>query len=545
MCQGERKRCDGWHQIACRSPQDDGPGARVNDETPNEEPKATERNRMAIHIEDAAHSRLVEGIAVQLSLDPLFLQPEELQRPEILATIALFVADEPVARRFRELEAQAEHTGMAIQPALVAVVQEAAAPQATIPDPRGEQLYDGLLIMPLLPSAILAQLSVVLYAHRSNVRRYESALDELVLNRRIFRSVTSGISIASATDPELPLTYVNPAFEVISGYSFEEVQGKNCRFLQGSDNDQPGLVLVREAIREQRKTVAVLKNYRKDGTPFWNELSISPVFDRTGKLTHFVGIQNDVTERVAFEEALRESEKLATAGRLAASIAHEINNPLEAVTNLLYLAQAEEVSVPVRNYLRHADQELRRVALLTSQSLRFYKQSSRPEAVRPGDLLSAVLDLYAAKIESAGIHVEARDRYEGSIVCYGSEIRQVISNLVRNALEAMKDGGDRLLVRIRPGRSWKTSLRGVTITIADTGEGMSRETQGKLFDAFYTTKGISGTGLGLWVSKEIIQRHHGRLALKSRQCGSRTGTVFSLFLPYQAATPEEKEVSHA
>jgi PAS domain S-box-containing protein len=219
-----------------------------------------------------------------------------------------------------------------------------------------------------------------LYAHRAFARRYQSALEELHLNRRIFRSVTSGISVANAQMDDLPLMYVNPAFEVMTGYSLEEVQGRNCRFLQGSERNQPGLTLIREALRDQREVTAIIKNFRKDGTSFWNELSLSPIRNRDGEVTHFVGIQTDVTARMEFEAALRESEKLAAVGRLASSIAHEINNPLESVMNLLYLAQRETDPSQVMTYLGQADKQVQRVSLITSQSLRFYRQSSKPQA---------------------------------------------------------------------------------------------------------------------------------------------------------------------
>lgn len=302
---------------------------------------------------------------------------------------------------------------------------------------KGKQ-FDGVLVLPQVPTIVLAQLSVILYAHRSTILRYESALDELHLNRRIFRSVTSGISVADARHPDLPLLYVNPASEVITGYSLEEIAGKNCRFLQGQERDQPARVLVREAIRDQRPTVAILRNYRKDGSSFSNELSMSPIFDREGNLTHYVGIQNDVTARVSFEDALRESEKLAATGRLAASIAHEINNPLEAITNLLFLARQGRGDGEKDHYLDQAQDELRRVSSLTTQSLRFYRQTSQPRAVRVSDIAQAVLDMYSAKLKAAAIDAHLESRSEDSIVCLDSELRQVISNLVSNAMDAMK-----------------------------------------------------------------------------------------------------------
>jgi two-component system sporulation sensor kinase C len=274
----------------------------------------------------------------------------------------------------------------------------------------------------------------------------------------------------------------------------------------------------------------VLKNYRKDGSSFWNELALSPIRNREGKLTHFVGIQMDITARVEFEAALRQGEKLAAVGRLASSIAHEINNPLESVMNLLYLAQQEPELPAVMSYLSQADREVQRVALITSQSLRFYRQSSKPQAVHCGTLLETVLDLYESRAENSHVKIEHRERSHQAIVCLESEIRQVLNNLVRNAIEAMKHGG-RLLIRSRDAVNWKTGAKGVVLTIADTGTGISSQTLAQLYKPFFTTKGAAGTGLGLWISSEIVARHQGTLRVRSSSEPGLSGTIFTLFLP--------------
>ncbi len=496
-----------------------------------------ERTQMAIHLEDATNRRLIEGLAVQLNLVPVFMDDASPRDCEEVSKMALIVADEKAASQYRDLPTPQDRPEESLQPALVAVVSPSYAESTLLPRKSRKQPYDGILVLPQVPGIVLAQLSVILYAHRAAVKRFGSALEELHLNRKIFRSVTSGISIATASEPDLPLTYVNPAFEVITGYSLEDIAGRNCRFLQGEERDQPGRTLLTEAIAEQRSTVAILKNFRKDGTPFWNELSMSPIFDRDGKLSHYVGIQNDVTARVAFEEALRESEKLAATGRLAASIAHEINNPLEAVTNLLYLAKQEEEVKQKNEYLESAEEELKRVASLTTQSLRFYRQSSHARAVRAVDMIRAVLGVYSVKLGVLGLRVECRDRSEDSVVCLESEIRQVLSNLVRNAMEAMRDCCGPLVIRTRRATQWSTGTEGIAITVADSGTGMSEETCKRLFQAFYTTKEEHGTGLGLWLSQEIIERHRGSLAFRSSQNPAHRGSVFVLFLPFQAINP--------
>ncbi len=391
---------------------------------------------------------------------------------------------------------------------------------------------DACITLPQDPAALLAQLSVILYAHRAFARRYQSAMEELRLNRRIFRSVTSGISVADATKPDMPLTYVNPAFEVMTGYSLEEVVGRNCRFLQRNERDQPGVALLRRAIANREQTTAVLRNFRRDGTSFWNELVISPIRNRDGELTHYVGIQNDVTARMEFEAALRQSEKLAAVNRLAATMAHEINNPLESVMNLLFLAQHESDPQRLKHYISEADNEVRRIAVITTESLRFYRQSTRPRAVDCDDLLTSVLDLYAPKLSRFNIAVVHTRRAHAPVVCLESEVRQVVSNMVRNAIDAMRADAGRLEVRTRVRTGWKTGLRGVSLTFADTGSGMSTETQQKLFTPFFTTKGYAGTGLGLWVSSNIVERHRGHIAVRSSQNPRHPGTVFTVFLPF-------------
>jgi PAS domain S-box-containing protein len=491
---------------------------------------------VGILIHDPVNRRLVEGASIHLELVPEILEEGSLDVAS-LSRYELIVAEEALAREIRRSllsrdEGVHGEAGV-IAPAVIAVRYPGFEPEEHAAGNSVDASFEGILKLPMQPGPVAAQRSLILYAHRAFARRYQSALEELHLNRRIFRSVTSGISVANAQMDDLPLMYVNPAFEVMTGYSLEEVQGRNCRFLQGSERNQPGLTLIREALRDQREVTAIIKNFRKDGTSFWNELSLSPIRNRDGEVTHFVGIQTDVTARMEFEAALRESEKLAAVGRLASSIAHEINNPLESVMNLLYLAQRETDPSQVMTYLGQADKQVQRVSLITSQSLRFYRQSSKPQATGASELLESVLDLYESRAEHSRVTIERRERSRASVVCLESEIRQVLNNLVRNAIEAMDPSGGRLLIRTHDATNWKTGVAGVAITIADTGSGISEQTMQKLYKPFFTTKGASGTGLGLWISSEIVARHHGRLLVRSRQRASSSGTVFTLFLPLQ------------
>jgi PAS domain S-box-containing protein len=490
----------------------------------------TETAGVGILIDDPTNRRLLEVASTHLELEPTILSEYTLDA-RALARYELIIIEEALADGIRELLRSREEHGEGLNPALIAVRHA----NASAPGLERVEIsnFDGVLTLPMQPGPVAAQLSLILYAHRAFARRYQSALDELNLNRRIFRSVTSGISVADATLPDLPLTYVNPAFEVMTGYCLEEVMGRNCRFLQGDESNQAGVAAIREAVREQREVTAILKNFRKDGTSFWNELSLSPIRNRSGEVTHFVGIQTDITARVEFEAALRESEKLAAVGRLASSIAHEINNPLESVMNLLFLAQRSEEMPEVMGYLTQADKQLERVSLITQQSLRFYRQSTRKQAVSCRDLIDSVVDLYESRAETANVSIERRERSIQPVLCLESEIRQVLNNLVRNAIEAMLGSGGRLIIRSRDTCSGSSGRRGVAITVADTGSGISAHTMAQLYKPFFTTKGAAGTGLGLWISSEIVARHHGRLQARSRQTPGASGTVFSLFLPFE------------
>jgi PAS domain S-box-containing protein len=255
-----------------------------------------------------------------------------------------------------------------------------------------------------------------------------------------------------------------------------------------------------------------------------------------GTPIRFTGVVLDITERKLAEQALLRTEKLAAVGRLASSIAHEINNPLESITNLLYLARNSEDPEQSREYLALADTELRRASAITTQTLRFHKQSTRPSHITCEDLISSALSFLRSRIVNAGITIEKRKRATRPILCFDGEIRQVVSNLIINAVDAMHPNGGRLIIRSREGQDPATQRPGLILTIADTGCGMSPETLSKIFEPFYTTKGVAGTGLGLWISKEIIERHNGRLSLRSSRRPGHTGTVFTIFLPFEAAT---------
>lgn len=278
-----------------------------------------------------------------------------------------------------------------------------------------------------------------------------------------------------------------------------------------------------------------------------------PVLNAQNQLRWVGAIVMDVSERKRSEEALRRTEKLAATGRLAASIAHEINNPLEAITNLLYLLRRFcRLDDSALNYVTIAEREVHRMSEITQQTLRFYRQSTLPGRATMGDLLDSVLDMYSVRMSTLAISLERRYDINLDLFCFAGEVRQVIANLVSNAIDASVGGG-RLIVRARRSRDWMRPEReGVRITIADSGSGMTREVKERLFEAFFTTKGATGTGLGLWVSQEIIVKHHGIIHVRSQTAekGQGSGTAFQIFLPDNEAlaariTTEEQAAAGA
>jgi signal transduction histidine kinase/CheY-like chemotaxis protein len=228
------------------------------------------------------------------------------------------------------------------------------------------------------------------------------------------------------------------------------------------------------------------------------------------------------------EQALRGSEQLAAAGRLAASIAHEINNPLEAVTNLLFLAKMDEtVGAATRSLLEVADRELQRLSHIAARSLKFYRQRTAPTSTSLEELIESVLFFNEPDLKVRRIMLERRHRPAPPVLCLPGEIQQVMTNLISNAMDALQDRG-RLIVAVRPANDGH-GRSGVSVTVADSGEGMSPATRELLFRPFITTKGDEGTGLGLWVSKGILDKHSSTIQVRSKL---GTGTVFRLFVPF-------------
>jgi PAS domain S-box-containing protein len=296
--------------------------------------------------------------------------------------------------------------------------------------------------------------------------------------------------------------------------------------------DQPGVMEAFEMTRT--RGVDYSRQYRvlqPDRSVRWVESQGKSQVDSRGEVIRIIGVISDVTHRKQSEEAMLRAEKLAIVGRLAASVAHEINNPLEAVANLLFLVTLSDTTETAKEYAGQALDELMRVSMITQQTLKFHRQTGAPKPAMLSELVDAVLTLFRGKLKAARIVSDVRVRDEVSVDCLTGETQQVFANLVSNAIEATPEGG-KLVVRLRQSRDWRAGAgRGMRVTFFDAGVGMSRATMRRIFEPFFTTKAETGTGLGMWVAMQLVERHNGHMNLWSSQRPGASGTAISVFFP--------------
>ena len=381
---------------------------------------------------------------------------------------------------------------------------------------------------------LLAFLAISMFA--SSMARQKTLADSRAdrTTREMAAIVEYSCDAIYSSRPDSTITSWNRAAEHLYGYTAEEAVGLPVARLAPPER--------RDEVKRNREILnggGHVPSYRtermrKDGTRWPVLLSVSPLRNARGEIVGASTIARDISAEKQSEEAIRRSEKLATTGRLAALIAHEINNPLEAVINLLYLARQD--SSHAGEYLTQAEQEVGRVARLAQQTLGFVRDTSSPDSMDPAAIMDEILQLYSRKLEGRQIRVTRRYRNICQISGYSGELRQLLANLLVNAVDAMADGGS-LQVRVATGRDWSSGREGVRITVADNGSGISRDNLRQIFEPFYTTKKDTGTGLGLWVSRGIVEKHGGSIRVRSRVDERATGTVFLIFLP------QEQEIS--
>jgi two-component system, NtrC family, sensor kinase len=239
-------------------------------------------------------------------------------------------------------------------------------------------------------------------------------------------------------------------------------------------------------------------------------------------------ILNDITDSKLAEYAIRTAEKLAATGKLANAIAHEINNPLEALPNLIYLASSSSSMEEIKNHVSNAHEQLGRIARVTKQSLAFHRESERPIAINVGDLLGEVVSLFERTAALRRVRLILSRQAQVNICGFPGQLTQVFGNLIRNATEAAPPASE-VVIRVRSIQ--RSGHEGARITIHDRGSGVPEEIREKLFDPFFTTKELKGSGLGLWVSKTLVARHQGTIRFRSCQKDRKSGTTFEVYIP--------------
>jgi PAS domain S-box-containing protein len=327
------------------------------------------------------------------------------------------------------------------------------------------------------------------------------------------------------------VTAWNKAAERTFGYTAEDIVGKPASILLPPDRLQEESDILSRIRRGEKVPLHDSVRVAKDGQVLHVGVTISPIRDAKGTIIGASTIARDLTQVKMAEQALRNAEKLAVAGRMAATVAHEINGPVEAVANILFLLERAELTDTAHDFVRAAQEEVKRIGQITKLTLGFHREGEQRGAaeVRASELIDGILALYGHRIESLGVIIEKRYDSAGTVLANSGELRQVLSNLIVNASEALAKKGDKLLIDVYDSPDWKAAGRkGVRIVIADNGSGIPREVRHKLFEPFFTTKGEKGTGLGLWVSRSLVEKHGGRLRVRSIP---GIGTTFSIFLP--------------
>jgi PAS domain S-box-containing protein len=333
------------------------------------------------------------------------------------------------------------------------------------------------------------------------------------------------------------IIFMNEVAEKLTGWPLSEAQGRDLSEVFSIVNEMTRIKPespVSKVIRMGQ--VVGLANHtaliRRDGTELPIEDSGAPIRDKEGQVTGVVLVFHDISEKRKAEKAVRDSERLAMTGRMASTLAHEIHNPLDTVGSLLYLIEQDaDAPETVRQRAAMASEEVTRVTQMTRHMLAFQRESSKPVPIKIEEVLDNVTALYERKIESAAIKIEKQVDFEGEFIGLPGEMRQVIANLMGNAIEAIGKNG-KIRLHAYASTDWRRGRRGLRVTVADNGPGIPAEVRDKIFDPFFTTKGEAGTGLGLWIIAGIIENNDGMLRFRTVSRDGRSGTCFSVFFPF-------------
>lgn len=390
--------------------------------------------------------------------------------------------------------------------------------------------------VPVVPELLRAKVSLFsdLYRKTRELEKLNRELEERVLARtEQLKERADLLNLASEAimvrDANGTILFWNPGAAALYGWTSEEAIGKDLHQLLQTifpvSADE-----IRATLDQGKRWEGNLIQFTKDGREIVAECRKSFRRDANGRGA-VLEICRDITAQLQAEEALRRSEKLAAMGRMAGIVAHEINNPLGAITNIFYLLRDHpSLDAEARAYAKMAEEELERVTHITRQTLGFYRESAQPIPVSISTLLDDILEFQSRQIQLSKIHVVRIDRSDGVVQGFPGELKQVFLNLISNAIEAMPDGG-RLSIHVgeTPGMDGRPS--GVRVSISDTGAGIRPDDAKRLFEPFFSTKSTKGTGLGLWISRGIIQKYEGTIRFRTVSMGGENITCFSVFIP--------------
>ena len=340
-----------------------------------------------------------------------------------------------------------------------------------------------------------------------------------------------------ATDREGRVTFMNQVAEKLTGWPLSEAQGRALNDVFNiisevtritPENPVERVIRAGQVVGLANHTALISRN----GAELPIEDSGAPIRDGNGQLTGVVLVFHDIRDKRRAEKAVRESERLATTGRLASTLAHEIHNPLDKIGNLLFLIDHNPTTPEtVRRQLLLASEEVKRITEITRNLLAFQREARNPVPINIGDVLDNVIALFERKIESAGIRIEKRVDVDEEFLGLPGEMRQVFANLISNAIEAVGKNG-KIRLHAYCSTDWRRQRRGLRVTVIDNGPGIPADIRDKIFDPFFTTKGEGGTGLGLWITSGIVGNNDGILRFRTITRNGRSGTCFSVFIPF-------------
>ena len=376
---------------------------------------------------------------------------------------------------------------------------------------------DSYLTQPIEPPVLVASVNALLRLRKAEALSHLSALQW----QTTFDSLSDGLVLADAKGF---ISRANARFLQMLNLAPSDTEGQRLsaifEFRFGFSFDD-----LRRQLRDHGSTEIAFDNR-------WFRARYDIVQADHEIVSGSVLILTDITDQKKLQETLKLSERLAATGRLAHIIAHEINNPLEAMSNLLYLAGQDTTGMPETSvYIEQASSELLRISQITKQVLAYHRESKRPVLTGANEMLEGVLAMFRAHMAGMGVELETRLTCDANLFVNPGEIRQVFSNMVSNALDALRLSQGKLRVRCFPARDELRDLSGIRFLFSDDGCGIPAATVPHIFEAFYTTKGTKGSGIGLWISSEVVGKHNGRIRIRTRTDGPYRGTLFDIFLP--------------